>query len=113
MANKSIVVVTGGSGYIASWVCKRLLEEGFHVRATSRSKGPGKTDVLEKMGVEVFDGCDLLVDGSFDNVMAGASYVHHCASPFLFSPPKGADGSYFITPAVNGTRFISHFLMIS
>ncbi len=67
MAN-NIVVVTGGSGYIASWVCHYLIQSGFHVRATCRSISDEKTSHLSRMGVEVVGGCDLLEDGSFDEV---------------------------------------------
>ncbi|NNL42482.1 MAG: NAD-dependent epimerase/dehydratase family protein, partial [Desulfobacterales bacterium] len=30
------VLVTGGSGYVASWIIKMLLEEGIDVHATVR-----------------------------------------------------------------------------
>lgn len=79
------------------------MEQGFRVRATARTKGPNKTDFLEKMGVEVVDGCDLMVEGSFDKAMEGATFVHHCASPFFFAPPEGSDGTFFTKPAVEGT----------
>ena len=32
-----VVLVTGASGYIATWVVKRLLEAGYRVRGTVRS----------------------------------------------------------------------------
>ena len=32
------ILVTGGSGYIASWIIRYLLEEGYEVRATVRKK---------------------------------------------------------------------------
>ena len=63
-----VVVVTGGSGYIASWVCHTLIQSGFHVRATSRSISEERTSHLSRMGVEVVGGCDLLEEGSFDEV---------------------------------------------
>ncbi|CAH2056700.1 unnamed protein product, partial [Thlaspi arvense] len=34
---KGTVCVTGGTGYVASWMIKKLLEEGYSVRTTSRS----------------------------------------------------------------------------
>lgn len=34
---KGIVCVTGGAGYLASWLIKRLLQHGYTVRTTVRS----------------------------------------------------------------------------
>mmetsp|Transcript_8746 Transcript_8746/g.11763 ORF Transcript_8746/g.11763 Transcript_8746/m.11763 type:complete len:333 (-) Transcript_8746:101-1099(-) len=104
MASKGLVVVTGGSGFVASWVCKLLLDRGFQVRATTRTKSAEKTGWLEAMGIEVVDGCDLLKEGSFDQAMKGAEYLHHCASPFYMKVPPGSDGTYFTEPAQKGTR---------
>uniref|UniRef100_A0A164YC42 Dihydroflavonol 4-reductase n=1 Tax=Daucus carota subsp. sativus TaxID=79200 RepID=A0A164YC42_DAUCS len=39
MEEKRTVCVTGASGYIGSWLVKRLLERGYHVRATVRDPG--------------------------------------------------------------------------
>jgi nucleoside-diphosphate-sugar epimerase len=36
------VLVTGASGFIAAWVVKTLLEQGFYVRGTVRSKDKGE-----------------------------------------------------------------------
>ena len=33
------VLVTGANGYVAAWVVKALLEQGFAVRGTVRSEG--------------------------------------------------------------------------
>ncbi len=40
--DKAIVTVTGGTGYIASWIVHDLLQEGYDVRMTVRDKS--KTD---------------------------------------------------------------------
>lgn len=36
---KGRVCVTGASGFIASWLVKRLLDSGYHVRGTMRDPG--------------------------------------------------------------------------
>ena len=36
------ILVTGGTGYIASWIIKTLLEKGLDVRATVRDKSNGE-----------------------------------------------------------------------
>lgn len=38
-SNKGKVCVTGASGFIASWLIKRLLESGYHVVGTVRDPG--------------------------------------------------------------------------
>ena len=78
MASKPIVVVTGASGYAAGHVCRRLIEsQKYIVRGAVRSKSKAKTGYLESIGVELYDGCDLMKPGSFDRVLEGARYVHH------------------------------------
>jgi len=102
---KPIVCVTGGSGYIAGHVCKILVESGnfSQVRATTRRKSPEKTGFLEEMGVHVFAGCDLMVEGSFLKAFAGCTFVIHCASPFQFRTPGGDAQKGFVDPALKGT----------
>ncbi|THU60990.1 hypothetical protein C4D60_Mb07t18560 [Musa balbisiana] len=39
MEKTSTVCVTGGSGYIGSWLVKKLLQRGYHVHATVRNSG--------------------------------------------------------------------------
>ncbi|RRT81533.1 hypothetical protein B296_00001549 [Ensete ventricosum] len=39
MEKTSRVCVTGGSGYIGSWLVKKLLQRGYHVHATVRNSG--------------------------------------------------------------------------
>lgn len=36
------VLVTGANGFVAVWVVKKLLEQGFSVRGTVRSEEKGK-----------------------------------------------------------------------
>ena len=35
------VLVTGANGYIAAWLCRLLLEDGYSVRGTVRSAAKG------------------------------------------------------------------------
>lgn len=46
------VLVTGASGYIATWIVKYLLDNGFHVKGTVRSEEKGKylQDLLKEYG---------------------------------------------------------------
>ena len=107
--NKTIVTVTGGTGYIASWIVKDLLEEGHDVRITVRDKSNIKKyqhllDIEENSqgSITVYE-ADLLAIGSFDKAVEGADYVFHTASPF-FVDDKGDTQAKLVNPAVNGTE---------
>jgi nucleoside-diphosphate-sugar epimerase len=103
-----IVMVTGASGYIGSWVVKELLEKGYTVRATVRDKNKtSKTKPLTDLAVgsagklELWE-ADLLKPGSFDEVAKGCESIMHVASPFTlrFKDAK----KELIDPALEGTR---------
>ncbi|MCW7491258.1 aldehyde reductase [Leptospira sp. 2 VSF19] len=103
------IVVTGGSGYIASWIVKYLLEDGKAVRATVRSlKDLSKIEhLLElkekyKEKLNLFE-ADLMLDGSFDKVIADTELVIHTASPFFVAGVKDAK-KQLIDPALQGTK---------
>ncbi|CAL5423805.1 unnamed protein product [Camellia sinensis] len=96
------VCVTGGSGYIASWLVKLLLQHDYTVRASVRDpSNPKKTEHLlaldgAKERLHLFKG-NLLEEGSFDSVVDGCDGVFHTASPCFFTtsdpqdtePPQG------------------------
>ena len=44
-ADKGTVCVTGGTGYLASWLIKRLLDHGYSVHTTIRPD-PGKASLI-------------------------------------------------------------------
>lgn len=101
-------LVTGASGYIGSWVCKYLLEEGYTVRATVRSKA--KTERYAHLqavadagaGRLEFWEADLLQEGAFDAAAKGCDVVYHIASPFI-TQVKDPQRE-LIDPALLGTR---------
>lgn len=103
------VVVTGGSGYIASWIVKYLLEDGKSVRTTVRSlKDTKKIEHLLELQNQFKDKltlfeADLLTEGSFDKAIEGAELVIHTASPFFVSGIKDAK-KQLVEPALQGTR---------
>ena len=103
------VLVTGGSGYVASWIIKMLLEDGIHVKATvrdpSNSKKVGHLKALAKASagkLNLFKS-DLLDTGSFDEPMRDCELVIHTASPFFLTGIKNP-GKELIRPAREGTR---------
>lgn len=100
------MLVTGGSGYIASWIIKLLLDQGRTVHTTTRA--PEKTGHLDQLAactqgkLKQFQ-ADLLTPGSFDAAMQGCQLVMHTASPFLLQGYGDAEAT-LVRPAVDGTR---------
>ncbi|KAL7174168.1 hypothetical protein ACSBR2_033426 [Camellia fascicularis] len=100
------VCVTGGSGFIASWLVKLLLQRGYTVRASVRDPSdPKKTEHLlaldgAKERLHLFKG-NLLEEGSFDSMVNGCDGVFHTASPcFLTTSDPQKE---LIDPALKGT----------
>lgn len=105
--NKTILV-TGGTGYIGSWVAKFLLEKGYTVRLTVRNKSNRKKylHLLEiennnEGKLEIWE-ANLLSDGDFDKAAKNCSTIIHIASPFTLRF-KDAQKE-LIDPALKGTR---------
>jgi len=106
---KQLVVVTGGSGFIAIHIILQLLQQGYAVRTTVRSLA--KTSVIHDMltngGITDFSDldvveADLASDAHWSDVMAGATYAIDVASPTPKLNFKNKDE--MIRPAVEGLR---------
>ncbi|KAF5183942.1 Cinnamoyl-coa reductase protein [Thalictrum thalictroides] len=103
---KGVVCVTGASGYLASWLVKRLLLAGYHVKGTVREPGNDKKLAhlwkLEgaKERLQLVK-ADLMEDGSFDEAIMGCDGVFHTASPVL--RPTSDPKAEILDPAINGT----------
>lgn len=104
---KGPVLVTGGSGYIGSWIVKTFLDKGFLVRATvrdaSREDKVAHLKALEGKGEVELHEADLMKPGSFKAAMEGCKYVIHAASPFFIGKIKDPKAQ-IIQPAIEGTR---------
>ena len=103
------ILVTGGTGYLASWIIKQLLDEGKEVRTTVRNlsqkdKSAHLTALaVNSTGTLTFFEADLLKNGSFTEAMAGCELVIHTASPFKISGLKNAQKE-LVEPALEGTK---------
>ncbi len=100
------VLVTGASGYVASWIVRYLLEDGHTVRGTVRN--PDKPEHLHALaeahpGRLTLHRADLLDEGSYAEAMAGCELVIHTASPFLIGRVRDPEAQ-LIRPALEGTR---------
>ena len=119
----STVLVTGASGFIAAWVVKSFLDQGFSVVGTVRSAAKGR--YLEDMFRSEYAGkfrytivqdiakvsCSCAFHpssilplspqpGAFDEAVKNVDAVAHTASPFHLTGTKPSD---YYDPALNGT----------
>ncbi|GFO48079.1 NADPH-dependent aldehyde reductase ari1-like isoform x2 [Plakobranchus ocellatus] len=102
-----LVLVSGATGYLGAWVCKKLQEKGYRVRGTVRSlKNTDKVNFLynlttdAKYPLELVE-ADLLDVESWPRAVKDCKYVIHTASPFVVAKPKNEDE--LIKPAREGT----------
>jgi nucleoside-diphosphate-sugar epimerase len=103
----STVLVTGGSGFIASHTILQLLAAGYKVRTTVRnlSREGDVRAMLRNGGAEPgeqlsFTAAELMSDAGWPAAVAGCQYVLHIASPFPSQVPK--DENELIVPAREG-----------
>lgn len=104
------VMVTGANGYVASWLVKKLLEDGITVHAAVRNpEDHNKLSHLVELakhasGKIKFFKADLLTPGSYKEAMEGCELVYHTASPFT-TKVKDPE-TELIQPAVLGTEYL-------
>lgn len=70
--------ITGATGMIGSHLTRRLLDEGWKVRALVRSSSD--TSLLEEWGVELVEGDVGDPAGAFTPLLEDVSAVYHCAA---------------------------------
>lgn len=97
-----VVLVTGGTGYLAGWTIIRLLEKGYTVRTTVRSLNDEQglrsrlsryTGGLDRLTLHE---ADLLDDVGWASALENVDYVLHQASPM--------SGKAVIKAAREGTK---------
>ena len=110
--SKKLVVVTGGSGFIASHIIAQLLQAGYAVRTTVRDvekKRPLIESMLHQAGIQnltdlSFVAADLTNEAHWDAAISGATYVIHPASPTPTLNFKNE--SEMIDPAIQGVLYV-------
>ena len=100
------VLVTGASGFIGLHCIAQLLQAGYQVRGSLRSRARESEirNALSKVvntenRLEICE-LDLLKDDGWDDAVSGCDYVMHVASPLLDREPKDQDE--IIRPAHEG-----------
>ena len=100
------VLVTGASGFIGLHCIAQLLQAGYQVKGSLRSRARESEirNALSKVvnaenRLEICE-LDLLKDDGWDEAVSGCDYVMHVASPLLDREPKDQDE--IIRPAHEG-----------
>ncbi|XP_057954275.1 cinnamoyl-CoA reductase CAD2 [Malania oleifera] len=110
MATKDaeVVCVTGGSGYIGSWLVRLLLLRGYSVHATVKDLN----DEKETKHLQALEGADtrlrlfqidLLDYDSIAKAFHGCAGVFHLASPCIVDRVQDPDKE-LLEPAIKGTN---------
>jgi UDP-glucose 4-epimerase len=105
---KSLVFITGSTGFIGSHVVLQTLDAGYKVRLSVRKEV--QIEGLKKLfskrinDVDFVVIPDLSISSAFDSALKDVEYVFHLASPM---PGKGNDfKEEYLNPAVQGTTAI-------
>ncbi|KAG9001841.1 methylglyoxal reductase (NADPH-dependent) gre2 [Tulasnella sp. JGI-2019a] len=99
------VLVTGASGFLATFCCQSLLRRGFNVRGTVRSQAKG--EYLKKLSENEPNGKfeyiiveDIQAPNAFDEAVKSVDAVEHVASPLT---GFGGEPEQVLKPAIQGT----------
>ncbi len=89
MQKDSLVLVTGATGFVGSYLIRSLLQKGMRVRALRRKNSrldllAGVADKVEWIQADVTD------TGALEDAFEGVTHVCHCAAIVSFHP-KDAD----------------------
>ncbi len=98
-----LVLVSGGSGFVASHVIEVFRAARYRVRTTVRGGKSEAAEYFRQRGVEVVE-ADLNKSEGWPEAVAGCVLVLHVASPFFLSVKDGVKD--LIEPAVAGTRHV-------
>lgn len=106
MTTRGLVLVTGGSGFVAGYCIAQLLREGWAVRTTVRSLSreaevrAGLARIVDAGPSLAFAATDLNSDAGWAEAAAGCDFVMHVASPLPLANPENDD--VLVRPARNG-----------
>lgn len=104
------ILVSGASGYIAGYLIRQLVAEGWTVHGTlrslSRQAEVRRLLAVDEQRLRLF-AADLTADAGWAEALAGCTHVAHVASPVPAGVPRHADE--LIVPARDGVlRALRH-----
>jgi nucleoside-diphosphate-sugar epimerase len=110
----SLVLVTGGNGFIAAHCIATLLRSNYRVRATVRSsqKAYDTRNALALAGVQNLSHLELVVVPdptdlqAFSATLQGCQAILHLASAFNYDAVPGEFEEKLMIPAVRGTQVV-------
>ncbi|KAK1354469.1 Cinnamoyl-CoA reductase 1 [Heracleum sosnowskyi] len=110
-SKEKTVCVTGGSGFIGSWLVRLLLDRGYTVHATvkdlhdeNETKHLQALEEHESHRLRIFQ-IDLLDYDSIVRAITGVNGVFHLASPCIIDKVVDPEKE-IMKPAVEGTKFV-------
>ncbi|USW50658.1 Putative 3-beta hydroxysteroid dehydrogenase/isomerase, NAD(P)-binding domain superfamily [Septoria linicola] len=107
-SERSLILITGGTGFVATWVINAFLSNGYSVRTTVRdaSKGDDVKNThsghAERLEIAIVD--DITKPGAFDEAVKGVDGVVHTASPFVLNFKDNERD--LLHPAIEGTKSV-------
>nr|KYP71921.1 Dihydroflavonol-4-reductase [Cajanus cajan] len=106
------VCVTGGNGYIGSYLIKKLLAKGYTVHATLRdSNNDSKVSLLKNLPqsqakLHLFE-ADIYNPSQFGPAIQGCHFVFHVATPLVNQPTSHSQYKDTTEAAVAGSKSIA------
>lgn len=97
--NASLILVTGGTGFLGSYLIRLLVKNGYRVRALRRDSSPMDMVASVADQVEWVSG-DVTDIVSLEDAMPGVTHIMHCAAISSFHP---RDAERLTSINVNGT----------
>ena len=85
MDKNNLILVTGGTGFLGSYLVRLLVQKGYKVRALRRASSPMDLvqDVADKVEWAEADVTDIV---SLEDAFRGVAHIIHCAAISSFHP---------------------------
>lgn len=107
-SKESLILITGGTGFVATWVINEFLAHGYRVRTTVRNTAKGEdvksTHAKYSARLEIAIVDDITRIGAFDEAVKGVAGVVHTASPFVTEVENNERD--LLHPAIEGTKSV-------